>query len=64
MMAHGTRDPVVPLHLAEQSRERLQQAGYQVDWHTYDMPHAVYPEEVTDIRRWLAQRLGPAAAPA
>jgi phospholipase/carboxylesterase len=64
MMAHGTRDPVVPLHLAEQSRDRLQQAGYHVDWHTYAMPHAVYPEEVADIRRWLAQRLGPAAAPA
>jgi phospholipase/carboxylesterase len=62
MMAHGNRDPVVPLHLAEQSRERLQQAGYPVDWHTYDMPHAVCPDEVADIRRWLMLRLGPAAA--
>ena len=62
MMAHGTRDPVVPLHLAEQSRDRLQQAGYHIDWHTYAMPHAVYPEEIADVRHWLAQRLGPAAA--
>jgi len=60
MMAHGTLDPVVPLHLAEQSRERLQQAGYHIDWHTYAMPHAVYPEEVADMRRWLMLRLGPA----
>jgi len=62
MMAHGTRDPVVPLHLAEQSRDRLLQAGYRVDWHTYAMQHAVYPEEVADVRRWLEQRLGHAAA--
>ena len=60
MLAHGTQDPVVPLQLAEQSRERLQQAGYHVDWHTYSMPHAVYPEEVVDVRRWLVQRLGAA----
>ena len=59
MMAHGTLDPVVPLQLAEQSRDRLQQAGYRIDWHTYAMPHAVYPEEVADVRRWLEQRLGP-----
>jgi phospholipase/carboxylesterase len=61
MMAHGTRDPVVPLQLAEQSRDRLQQAGYHIDWHTYAMPHAVYPEEVEDVRSWLMLRLGPAA---
>jgi phospholipase/carboxylesterase len=60
MLAHGTQDPVVPLQLAEQSRERLLQAGYHIDWHTYNMPHAVYPEEIMDVRRWLLQRLGPA----
>ncbi len=57
MMAHGTQDPVVPLPLAEASRARLQQAGYHIDWHTYVMPHAVYPEEIADVRRWLVQRL-------
>jgi len=62
MMAHGTRDPVVPLQLAEQSRDHLQQAGYAVDWYTYAMPHAVCPEEVADVSRWLERRLGPAAA--
>jgi phospholipase/carboxylesterase len=63
MMAHGTQDPVVPLPLAEQSRDRLRQAGYRVDWHTYAMPHAVSPEELVDVRRWLVQRLGPATDP-
>jgi phospholipase/carboxylesterase len=56
-MAHGTQDPVVPLLLAMESRDILQQQGYDVSWHSYPMPHAVCPEEVRDIRDWLAQRL-------
>jgi phospholipase/carboxylesterase len=59
LMAHGVQDPVVPLSLATQSRDILQQQGYSVTWVTYPMPHAVCPEEVRDIRDWLAERLGP-----
>jgi phospholipase/carboxylesterase len=58
MMAHGMQDPVVPLMLALQSRDRLQQLGYCVDWHSYPMQHAVCPEEISDVRDWLARRLG------
>lgn len=57
MLAHGTSDPVVPLPLAEQSRDMLQRQGYRVDWHTYAMAHAVCPEEVLDIRAWLVDCL-------
>lgn len=57
MMAHGEQDPVVPLSLAGQSRDLLQQQGYTVAWHTYTMAHAVCPEELLDIRGWLADRL-------
>ncbi len=57
-MAHGLYDPVIPLILAESSRTKLQQAGYNVEWHSYPMPHAVSPQEIHDISRWLRQRLG------
>jgi len=57
MMAHGTHDPVVPLPLAEQSRDLLQQQGYTVTWHSYAMAHAVCPEELLDIRSWLLECL-------
>ncbi|MGD8311728.1 MAG: alpha/beta hydrolase [Gammaproteobacteria bacterium] len=53
MMAHGDRDPVVPPAVAMESRQRLRQEGYSVAWHSYPMPHAVCPEEITDIREWL-----------
>jgi phospholipase/carboxylesterase len=59
MMAHGVADPLIPLSLAEQSRDRLRHAGYTVDWHGYPMPHAVYPQEIRDLREWLENRFAP-----
>ena len=56
MMAHGEFDPLIPLALAQHSRDRLQQLGYTVAWHTYPMPHAVYPQEIRDLRDWLTNR--------
>jgi phospholipase/carboxylesterase len=58
MMAHGESDPLIPLPLAERSRDRLRALGCLVDWRTYPMPHAVYPQEIRDIRHWLENRLG------
>ena len=51
---HGIYDPVVPVSLAEQSREHLAALGYDVDWHTYAMEHTLAVEEVRDISAWLA----------
>lgn len=50
---HGTQDPVVPLPLAEQTRKALTALGCSIVWHTYPMPHAVCPEEISDLRAWL-----------
>ena len=52
-MAHGTHDPIVPLRLAENSRQQLEQLGYQIEWHSYEMEHSVCAEEIRDIGRWL-----------
>lgn len=61
-MAHGTQDPVVPFAAGEQSAALLRKLGFTVQWHPYRMPHAVCPEEIRDLGRWLSQRL--AAMPA
>lgn len=55
--AHGGHDPVVPLPWAVQSRDYLQGLGYAVDLREYPMQHAVCPEEVEDIRKWLVKVL-------
>ena len=58
LLAHGQQDPVVPIAWAERSRERLRELGYAVAWRDYAMPHAVCPEEITDIRQWIVEILG------
>jgi phospholipase/carboxylesterase len=52
-MAHGQFDPVLPHSLGEASRDALQSLGFQVDWHSYPMPHSVCLEEIADLRRFL-----------
>ena len=56
-MAHGVMDPVVPLHLADESRQLLQSSGYDVEWHTYPMPHSLCEPEATDLRAFLRKIL-------
>ena len=52
-LAHGTHDPVVTLERAEASRAKLVDLGYQVQWHTYPMPHSVCAQEINDISSFL-----------
>ncbi|HEX6994840.1 MAG TPA: alpha/beta fold hydrolase [Gammaproteobacteria bacterium] len=57
LMAHGDADPVIPIRMAERSRERLEREGYDVEWHRYPIAHTVSFDEVRDIGRWLAARV-------
>ena len=52
-MAHGTQDPVVILSRAEASRDVLAGLGYNIQWHTYPMPHSMHPREIADISAFL-----------
>ncbi|MGA7802640.1 MAG: dienelactone hydrolase family protein [Gammaproteobacteria bacterium] len=58
LMAHGLHDDVVPLLAAQLARQILEAQGYAVDWHAYSMGHALCPDEIVDLRAWLARRLG------
>jgi phospholipase/carboxylesterase len=62
LMAHGTQDEVIPVRLAESSRSKLQEKGYEVEWHAWPMPHSVCAEEVQAIAEFLARTLGGAPA--
>jgi len=57
-LAHGTRDPVVPLARAAASRDALRALGQPVDWHEYPIEHTVSMPELSDLQAWLLQRLG------
>ncbi|MGB9429127.1 MAG: dienelactone hydrolase family protein [Gammaproteobacteria bacterium] len=51
--AHGTQDPVVPLQLAEHTRNTLTALGCSILWHTYPMPHSMCAKEIMHIHAWL-----------
>lgn len=52
-LAHGTRDPVVVPRRGEDTRDALLALGYDVQWHTYDMPHSVCAQEIDDMGSFL-----------
>jgi len=56
-MAHGNQDEVVFLPHALIAQRRLEELGYKVEWHAYDMPHSLCNEEITDIAGWLGRVL-------
>lgn len=56
-LVHGRGDPIIPIHVAEKSRDMLQSLGYKVEWHEYMMQHEVCLEEIDDISRWLKRVL-------
>lgn len=56
-LAHGSFDPTIPMEYGRRSAQTLEAAGFPVEWHEYPMPHAVCPDEIADIRRWLIEVL-------
>lgn len=55
--AHGRQDPMIPEDRGAETRDRLIQLGYDVEWKTYNMGHEVHPREIEDIGDWLRRRL-------
>ena len=56
-LAHGTHDSIVPLQRAQQSRDLLNQLGYEVQWREYPMEHTVSLAELEEIGAWLSRVL-------
>ncbi|WP_341829247.1 alpha/beta hydrolase [Thiomicrorhabdus marina] len=56
LMMHGEHDPVVPFAIGQATCNALQKSGYEVEWHSYPMQHAVCSEELMHIGKWLQER--------
>ena len=52
-MAHGSFDPVLPMHLGSDSAAFLKERDFDIEWHDYPMAHAVCAEEIDHVRAWL-----------
>lgn len=56
-MGHGRQDTVIPLALAKLGAETLVKSGVTLEWHEYDMPHAISLQEINDLRAALTSWL-------
>jgi phospholipase/carboxylesterase len=54
-LAHGRTDPILPFANAEQLKDSLLEAGYQVDWQPFDGGHTLTRELLTATRNFLAK---------
>jgi len=52
-LAHGNRDPVIPIQLATTMESFLQKLTYDITLHQYEMEHSVCAEEIADISLWI-----------
>jgi phospholipase/carboxylesterase len=57
LVAHGTRDGVVPLARGVNARVALEGLGYAPEWHEYPMEHSVCAEEVRAVEAFLRRVL-------
>lgn len=56
-ICHGLHDQVLPLRMAQRSREWLRQLGLHPEFHTYPMGHELCREEIDDISGWVQELL-------
>jgi phospholipase/carboxylesterase len=61
-IGHGTYDPVIGVEWGRKARELLEEAGADVLYREYPLPHTIDPRFALELRDWLAERL--AVAPA
>jgi phospholipase/carboxylesterase len=63
-IAHGRRDPVIPVEFARSARERLERAALPVAYHESDAGHHVDPRVLARLPDWVraaVSRTGAAA---
>jgi phospholipase/carboxylesterase len=60
LMCHGREDPIVPIWLGKAAHDQVAalQPKRPLQWFDYPMQHAVCPEELAEIARFLHARLG------
>ena len=56
-IAHGRFDQVVAEHLGQAAQQKLQELGYEPEYHAYGMEHSLCLEEIRDLDVFLAKRV-------
>jgi len=53
-IGHGVHDPVISVEWSRQAKAALEEAGAEVLYREYPLPHAVDPGFLGELRGWLA----------
>jgi phospholipase/carboxylesterase len=56
-IGHGTFDPIISVEFGRQARKVLDDAGADVLYREYPLPHAIDPRFLDELRPWLANAL-------
>jgi phospholipase/carboxylesterase len=57
-IGHGTLDPVIRVEWGRRARTLLEEAGAEVRYAEYPLPHAIHPGFLLQVRNWLNERVG------
>jgi phospholipase/carboxylesterase len=52
-VAHGTGDPMIPVSMGRESRDRLLALGVPTTYREYEMQHEIGPGALRDLLEWL-----------
>jgi phospholipase/carboxylesterase len=55
-IGHGTYDPVISVEWSRRAKRQLEQAGADVLYREYPLPHAIDPQFVAEVSAWLPLR--------
>lgn len=54
-ITHGRRDPVISVSFGRAARDRLEEAGFTVDYRESDADHSIPPDELRRAVAWLGE---------
>jgi phospholipase/carboxylesterase len=54
-IGHGTYDDIIPAEFSRSARRLLEDAGADVLYREYPLPHALDPRFVVEVREWLGR---------
>ena len=57
-IGHGTLDPVIRVEWGHRARALLEEAGAEVRYAEYPLPHTIHPGFLLQVRDWLTERVG------
>jgi phospholipase/carboxylesterase len=62
-IGHGTYDPVIEVGWSRRARRTLEEAGAQILYREYPLPHAVDPTFLAELAPWISEALAERSSP-